>query len=724
MIHVCERLPPLHSHTHPAALVARCALYYSGRAQVLAARGVPAMAVSCMHFLVLLVVTASACTMVVISRIPSIRSSPTTSAAFLALPICMLLWGSGVLTHISGAHEQFSATMAGRAFLCAVPYVGLVLYLRLLLWDLQPWGLPSVQRPNHPTRRWMCAIVCSMSLAVGCMRVHCYPDGLIAPLARTENSYDWWAQWVLSTIVGIVPIITWRKLLERSAVIARDPMRWKPGWAWWSMPHRQYILFLMLLLAPLLRVAGHVGALFADSSLPPTVEPVGLISPLLALGALLVCCLGLDFAAEAEVAAAAAQRAIAEQQMYDDDYDSRSDASGASVDSYGESYRGTPSDISRPALSAWNLAAWFVIVGAELPQSVAALYRRIDTGGCAPAGTAADVVREGQSAASGGTGMGGGAGGWGFSGWGLADAAAETAMLSGSTLGAPSGCGNAGSGAASDGADGASFTELLGKAVWAELPDDQITLAAAVMVALLTFCALQLTEWRPRSGWVWLPGGGGGAALGLFAIAIAPQAVLPSGLCFWCAVSASELFTLSEHAAERHAIDPRTGMPIRLIVRWLPPRIFATLASSLWLAAVVRVLLAQPPVHPAAWAGSKALYALELQLLLAAWWACGSCERERGAVRPPVLCRALLAGFRTLLHFALAARLLSELLLPANFPLAFHAVLAATATTFLSLLVALTCTRGAASGTLRENASKLTECGLLSAAVVRGATPG
>ena len=69
------------------------------------------------------------------------------------------------------------------------------------------------------------------------------------------------------------------------------------------MPHRQYGLFLMLLLCPLLRLAGHLGALFADASAPPTEDPVGLVTPLLALAALLICRTGLDFEAEADAAA-------------------------------------------------------------------------------------------------------------------------------------------------------------------------------------------------------------------------------------------------------------------------------------------------------------------------------------------------------------------------------------------------------------------------------------
>jgi hypothetical protein len=235
---------------------------------------------------------------------------------------------------------------------------------------------------------------------------------------------------------------------------------------------------------------------------------------------------------------------------------------------------------------------------------------------------------------------------------------------------------------------------VLWRAVLGELPEDLPTMAAALAVIALTFGALQLTEWRPRSGWVWLPGGGGGAALGLACLAIAPRAVVPSGMAFWCAVSASELFTLTEQPANLVVVDPLTGAPFRAFARWLPCRLLSALAGVLWLGAVMRVLLSTPPVLPTAWTGSKALYALELQLLLASWWACGTIERERGAARPSVLCRALLVGFRTLLHLALAARVLSQLLLPADAPLATWSVAAAASVAFGSLIVALTCTRG------------------------------
>ena len=103
---------------------------------------------------------------------------------------------------------------------------------------------------------------------------------------------------------------------------------------------------------------------------------------------------------------------------------------------------------------------------------------------------------------------------------------------------------------------------VFAKAVLGELPEDYVTLAAAAAVVLFTFLSLQLISWRPRTGWVWLPGGGGGAAIGLCILAIAPHAFLPSSLLFLCAVSTSELFTLSEHAHGAHAIDPLCGAPL------------------------------------------------------------------------------------------------------------------------------------------------------------------
>ena len=56
---------------------------------------------------------------------------------------------------------------------------------------------------------------------------------------------------------------------------------------------------------------------------------------------------------------------------------------------------------------------------------------------------------------------------------------------------------------------------------------------------------------------------------------------------------------------------------------------------------------------------------------------------------PPCL-KMLLPSFRTLLHFALAARVLAQLLLPADFALATLSVHGALLSSLLSLLVALT----------------------------------
>ena len=157
------------------------------------------------------------------------------------------------------------------------------------------------------------------------------------------------------------------------------------------------------------------------------------------------------------------------------------------------------------------------------------------------------------------------------------------------------------------------------RAAMVELPGDCTTLGAALAVVVLTFLSLQLMSWRPRTGWVWLPGGGGGAAIGLCILAIAPRAFLPSSLLFLCAVSTSELFTLSEQSSGDHAIDPNCAPLLRGVTRWLPARLFATLASVIWLLAVLRVLLFQAPQRANNWSGSKPLYAAELQLLLAAW---------------------------------------------------------------------------------------------------------
>ena len=73
------------------------------------------------------------------------------------------------------------------------------------------------------------------------------------------------------------------------------------------------------------------------------------------------------------------------------------------------------------------------------------------------------------------------------------------------------------------------------------------------------------------------------------ALRLAPQPVLLTGLCFWCAVSASELFTISEFSSKNFAIDPVTSGPLIAISRWLPPRIFGTLAGVVWVLAALRV---------------------------------------------------------------------------------------------------------------------------------------
>ena len=488
-----------------------------------------------------------------------------------------------------------------------------------------------------------------------------------------------------------------------------------------------------------------------------------MVSPLLALCALAIFFRGLDFDEDLAIESELVSLVNRSSGTIGDDFDdAASDDSQTSLDSWsahdlgceftqssslphpdgraggGERPEGkrAPSGWLTARLSLWNVAGFVVVVGTELPHGLVATGSRVvaisrqcglipmppvtSVATSAPSSSVSEVLLGDVSGVSGAAAAAFDE----FSG-GLEDeliAMPAPIDAAASAAAAPPPAPPAGIGpflsVITASVDSPSTAmDVMWRAARAELPDDLYTLAAATLVVMLTFCALQLTSWRPRSGWVWLPGGGGGAAIGLLILAIAPRAFLPSSLLFLCAVSASELFTISEHADAQFAVDASCGgLRLRSAARWVPPRLFAALAAVVWLVAVMRVLLSHPPSHPAAWSGSKPLYAAEMQLLLAAWWACGSCERERGSARTSVVCRALLPSFRTLLHFALAARVLAQLLLPADFSLAVHSVHAAVVTVLLSLLVALTCTRGAAEGALAENVTKLTECGLLLAA--------
>ena len=151
-------------------------------------------------------------------------------------------------------------------------------------------------------------------------------------------------------------------------------------------------------------------------------------------------------------------------------------------------------------LSLWNVAGFIVVIGTELPHGLVATCGRIvafgrERGLVPPiASVAADSVEALANDASAHAASGVGA---------LID-------FVHSALDSP-----------------VAAMEVLGKAALAELPEDLNTLSAGLVVVVLTFFALQLTPWRPRSGWVWLPGGGGGAAIGLFILSIAPRAFLP-----------------------------------------------------------------------------------------------------------------------------------------------------------------------------------------------------
>ena len=227
---------------------------------------------------------------VVILRVPQWRASVLPCVLLLMLPAGMLLWS--MYARVTGL------SAASRAAICALPAGGIALYLRALLRQGHDFGMPAVACPGRRVRRWICCAIAFNSLAIGWARVWCYPEGLVVSLS-SFSGFEWYFHWLLSSLSGCSMTLLWWQAMQRSAQIARDPSRWKEGWAWWSLPHRQYLLFLMLLLTPLLRLAGHVGALLSDASSPLTEEPVGMLSPLLAVCALSVFFLGLDYDEEA-----------------------------------------------------------------------------------------------------------------------------------------------------------------------------------------------------------------------------------------------------------------------------------------------------------------------------------------------------------------------------------------------------------------------------------------
>lgn len=231
-----------------------------------------------------------ASSVLVIERVAAFRASLLACVLLLTLPGSLLLW--------SLYARSMGTSAAVRAAICAFPSVSLTLYMRCLLRQGHEVGLPAVVSPGRRVRRWICCAIATTSLAIGWARVWCYPEGIVASLAHAQG-IEWYMQWLLSSLSGCSTTLLWWQALQRSAQIARDPARWKEGWAWWSLPHRQYLLFLLLLLTPLLRTASHVGALLNDSASQLVEEPVGFISPLLAVVALSIFFLGLDFDEEA-----------------------------------------------------------------------------------------------------------------------------------------------------------------------------------------------------------------------------------------------------------------------------------------------------------------------------------------------------------------------------------------------------------------------------------------
>ena len=202
---------------------------------------------------------AIASSAIVIERVPIIRSNAIACCLLFLLPGSLLLWAT--------CYARRDLSPPGRAAICALPAVGISLYMRLLLRQGHDWGIPQVSCPGPYVRRWIVSAIAGTALAVGWARVWCYPEGLVASLARSQG-VEWYVHWLLSTLSGCSTTLLWWQALQRSSVISRNPSRWKEGWAWWSLPHRQYLLFLLLLLTPLLRVAGHVGALLSDSTSP------------------------------------------------------------------------------------------------------------------------------------------------------------------------------------------------------------------------------------------------------------------------------------------------------------------------------------------------------------------------------------------------------------------------------------------------------------------------
>lgn len=198
---------------------------------------------------------------IAIERLPTIRTNAWACFLLFVLPSSLFLW--------SCCYARSPGSAPGHAAICGLPAVGVSIYMRLLLRQSHEWGIPPVTCPGPYVRRWIVSTIAATSLAVGWARVWCYPEGLVVSLAHSQG-LEWYVKWICSTLSGCSTMLLWWQALQRCSVISRNPSRWKEGWAWWSLPHRQYLLFLMLLLTPLLRVAGHVGALLSDTTTPLT----------------------------------------------------------------------------------------------------------------------------------------------------------------------------------------------------------------------------------------------------------------------------------------------------------------------------------------------------------------------------------------------------------------------------------------------------------------------
>jgi len=198
---------------------------------------------------------------IAIERLPTIRTNAWACFLLFALPASLFVWAC--------CYARSPRSSPGCAAICGLPAIGVSIYMRLLLRQSHEWGIPAVSCPGPSVRRWIVSAIAATSLGVGWARVWCYPEGLVVSLAGSQG-FEWYASWVLTTLAGCSTLLLWWQALQRCSVISSNPARWKHGWAWWSLPHRQYLLFLMLLLTPLLRVAGHIGALLSDSNAPLT----------------------------------------------------------------------------------------------------------------------------------------------------------------------------------------------------------------------------------------------------------------------------------------------------------------------------------------------------------------------------------------------------------------------------------------------------------------------